>query len=365
MEIAANQYFPIYITIIAITYAIITPRYLAYPWDRVLSTNREAFITSGWLLIFVILFIGLRPISGQFVDMINYRDYYCRLVHLDNPSFDTDTQNLIFDNWFNWLAVNRIDIRFFFLVMSVAYFTCMWWACRRWFPDDTLFAFLIFLSAFSTFSYGTNGLKAGVASSIFLLALSYRDKLWLSLLIALISWGIHHSMHVVLVAYLLVLLIKNPKWYLWGWMICIALSFFQMDFMKEFFYGLTDSQGKEYLIQSGDQEWGGKTGFRADFLIYSALPVAIGCWVIFFRGVKSKYYNILFNLYLTINSMWLLCMYVPFNNRIAYLSWFLMPLVSIYPFLKYKFKSSQYSVVTTIGWGYLVFTLFMHFLYTG
>ena len=107
-----------------------------------------------------------------------------------------------------YMASKMIPIEMFFLIAAFIYFGCMLIACLRLFPKDQLLALLCCLVAFSTFAYGTNGIKAGMAASIFLVALAYHDKIFISIPIALVSFGMHHGMKLVVVAYLIVLFVK-------------------------------------------------------------------------------------------------------------------------------------------------------------
>lgn len=336
-------------------------QYSRYPTSRVRSSRIQPIGNSIWLLIFIILFIGLRPLHSAFVDMWGYNQFYQILASFHTHfRFNSNTDNLIFDNLFHWMAKTGMDVGLFFLLIAIIYFYCMWLACRRWFPNDTLYAFVIYLSAFSTFSYGTNGIKAGAAASIFMLALSYcHQRLWLSVLLAFISWGFHHSMHVVLIAYGLVLLVRSPKYYIYGYLLCVILSVLRINPFQELMLSMTDEKGEMYLISTED--WGGKTGFRIDFLLYSIVPIVIGCYTIFKLNIRSAVYNTMFNLYVSLNAMWVLSMYAAFNNRIAYLSWFLLPIVSIYPMMKLNMRHDQYRILNMVVWLYLGFKLFSIF----
>ena len=365
MPLNPHLYYPIYMGLMALLTIGLSVRYAGYSNAFLRKRKEENIYPSLILMIALTLFIGLRPLSGVFVDMMNYNEFYHALHYGKHFTFDWDADNLLFDNIFSYMGSREISIEYFFLLIAGGYFGCMWLAMRKMFPDDTLYAFVICLSAFSTFSYGTNGIKAGIAASVFLFALAYRKKLVLSLLLALISWGFHHSMQVLVVAYMIVLIIKNPKYYLIFWLICVALSFFKITYFQELFANITDDQGKTYLEASSDKDWGGKTGFRIDFLLYSMFPLFIAYWVIVKKKIRSANYNLLVNLYLLVNGIWVLCMYVPFNNRIAYLSWFMLPVVSIYPFFRIKVYQRQYLTVNIIAWFYLLFTIGMVVIYYG
>ena len=110
--------------------------------------------------------------------------------------------------------------------------------------------------------------------------------------------------------------------------------------------------------------WGGKTGFRIDFVIYSAMPILVGYWAVYKKKLQlSKIYTCLLNLYMVLNGTWMLCMYANFTNRIAYLSWFLYPIVLIYPYLNENWGPTRYKDFSKVMLAHLGFTLFMKFVY--
>lgn len=317
-------------------------------------------ITELFLLFFLIVFIGLRPASGVFVDMMNYIGFY---NHLEGTPFifNPSAENKIFDNLFSYLAAHSTGYTIFFIIIAVIYFTGIYICCRKLFPKDTFIAFLVYLGAFSTFSYATNGVKAGAAASIFLMALAFREKWWFSILLLLISWGFHHSMVLCVAAYVVALVYKNPKAYLLFWLFCLLIALLHIGFFQELFAGMADERGADYLTATED--WGGKSGFRYDFVLYSATPVVVGWWIIFKKKIISDRYNFLLNVYLLTNGIWMLCMYASFTNRIAYLSWFMLPIVLIYPFINEKVSSRQDKYLSRIALAHLSFTLFMAFIY--
>ena len=114
---------------------------------------------------FLILFIGLRPESYVFVDMMNYIETYHAFYENTQFVWDWTTENFIFDNIFAYIGSRNLGTSFFFVIIAAIYFGCAYWGIRRLFPRDTAIAYLTFLGAFSTFSYATNGIKAGVQDS--------------------------------------------------------------------------------------------------------------------------------------------------------------------------------------------------------
>lgn len=327
------------------------------------SINTKQQLTSLLIVIFLILIIGLRPVDDLwFGDSYVYYHSY-NLLFGSIFTFNSDTPNLIWDNLFLYFCSKRYDISLLFLLADILYFGCTYFACRKMFPRDYFVAYLVFLGAFSTFSYSYNGIKAGIAASIFILALAYRKNLLLSTALVLVSWGFHHSMQLPVAAYVLARIYKNPKVYFSIWIICLLVALLHISFFQNLFASITDEGGSRYLTNNGD-DWGGKSGFRLDFVIYSAMPIYIAYIAMYKKKISlSAGYVMMLNIYLIVNSIWLLCMYAQFTNRIAYLSWFMYPFVLIYPFLKEDWGDSRYEAFGKAIKYQLLFTLFMAYIF--
>ena len=323
------------------------------------KSQRISLLVLTLLLIFV---IGFRPISWVFSDMWNYHHDYQQILG-SLFSFTFDTENLLFDNIFTWFAANSIPEELFYLFIAAIYFGCMAWACVKIFPRDATLAFIVYLGAFSTFSFGTNGIKAGAAASIFLLALAYRKNKLLAIFFLWLSLGFHHSMSAPIVAYVMAYLYKNPKYYLWAWIVCLLLAAAHVTFFMSLFSGLTDEHGAEYLSLSTEKSI---SGFRPDFILYSAVPIFMGYNFIRKQYVVSKLYNFLWCTYTMTNCVFLLCTYGSYINRIAYLSWLMYPIVLLYPFVNSEWGNRPTVSMRYLKYavyGHLGFTTFMTFIY--
>lgn len=340
---------------------VLTAFFIQHYTQRTLANEnrRTAYRTfSIFLAIALVLFIGFRPVSIVFVDMISYDFTYSQLM--GKPFyFDLEVDNLIYDNWFTYMASLNVPVRAFFVIVAFIYFGMMWLACNKLFPRDTIIAFLVYLAAFSTFAYATNGLKAGMAASIFLVALAYNEKPLISIPLAIFTYGMHHSMALVITAYLVTYFIRNPKYYFVVWALTFCIAALHITYFQHLFANFTDEHGASYLLSSEN------SGFRLDFIIYSAVPVIVGYILIFKYKLTSKTYNLLLSLYMLTNSLWMLCMYSNFTNRISYLSWLLYPIVLLYPFLNLYWSNKQVVYLRYVVWGHLGFTLFMNIIYYG
>lgn len=363
--IPASLYQTIYLTLVTIMTLFVYSQYQSRNGLREFAPSRTDALV-GVLVVFLVLFIGFRPVSGRyFVDMANYVLYY--EVFYDGATFifDWDSENKIFDNLFAWWGSVRLGYTSFFVFVATIYFAGAYLGIRKLFPNHRLTAFLVFLAAFSTFSYGTNGIKAGAASSLFIWALGYRENLKICIPLVLLSWGCHHSMIMVVAAFVVTLFVKNPKYYFWGWGFCFLMATAHVTAFAHLFAGATTEQGAEYLLGSGGND-GTKGGFRIDFIVYSAMPVIVGWYALMKKKLQvSDLYKKLLSLYLCLNGVWMLCMYAAFTNRIAYLSWFIYPIVLIYPFLNEQWGRDRYKKFGFVMLGHLGFTLFMEVIYYG
>ena len=70
----------------------------------------------------------------------------------------------------------------------------------------------------------------------------------------------------------------------------------------------------------------------------------------------------IYSIYLFANALWILVIQANFSNRFAYLSWFMLGLVIVYPFLKQLFFKNQSAILGNILLLYFVFTYLFDFV---
>jgi hypothetical protein len=164
-------------------------------------------------------------------------------------------------------------------------------------------------------------------------------------------------------AFILVQFYNKPKTYLVFWLLCIPLSLAAGGFWESFFASLGFQDERLSYLTDGninDDEFA-YTGFRWDFLLYSATGVFAGWYYIVKRDFSDPIYFKLFNIYLFANGFWILVIRANFSNRFAYLSWFMLALVIVYPLLKKEILEEDQN--RKLGWILLVyfgFTFFMN-----
>ncbi len=315
----------------------------------------------GWALFwFVLLYMGLRPISYVFGDMGNYATVFRIYASGGYPGI---TQDIGFYTMMKLVSYFKSPGLFFFVV-SALYVLPVYIAAKRWFPNYYYFAFLILIASFSFWTFGTNGLRNGVATSLMLLAFSYYDKKLVMYMLFLLAYSFHSSMLLPIIAYFITIFVRNPRVYFFGWFISIILSIFMGTFWEGFFIRLGFGQEDKLQTYFGEKEeyieQFAYAGFRWDFLVYSGLAVLISYYFIFVKRINDKHYIQLTNIYLLANAFWILVIRASFSNRFAYLSWFMMGIIIIYPFLKKVYWRNQFSIIGFITILYFSFTYFMN-----
>lgn len=319
--------------------------------------NRKA----GWTLFwFVLLFMGLRPVSYYFGDMGTYAKVFNIYANGGYPGI---TQDVGFYTMMKILSFFKSPSLYFFSV-AVLYVAPLYIAAKRWFPNYYYFAFLVLVASFSFWSYGTNGLRNGVATSLMLLAFSYHNRKLYMYLLFLLAFSFHSTMILPIVAYFITVFVRNPRIYFYGWAISIILSLVMGTFWERFFIRLGFGQEDKLRTYFGEKEdyleSFAYAGFRWDFLVYSSLAVLISYYFIFVKRINDSHYRQLTNIYLLSNAFWILVIRASFSNRFAYLSWFMMGIIIIYPFLKQIYWRNQFSIIGFVTILYFSFTYLMN-----
>ncbi|MDP9956822.1 hypothetical protein J2X97_002481 [Epilithonimonas hungarica] len=309
-------------------------------------------------LFFATLYMGLRPISGRyFVDMATYSMGYDMMQKGTNVEIKGDYAF----NYFMLLCSKVMSVKYFFLLVATIYILPCFWFSKKYFGAYWFYAFFMFVGSFSFWAYGTNGIRNGMATSIFIFALCYYEKKALMYFFFIIAFLFHGSLLIPLAAFIASGLYKDPKVYLYIWLAAIPLSLAGGSVWQNLFFNhLGFSDRTSGYIEGAETEGSfSSTGFRWDFLLYSAFGVFAGWYFIFKKHVTDRFYVHLFGTYVIANAFWVLVITANYSNRFAYLSWFLMAPVIAYPMFKYKIWKDQYKVFGYIVIAYYMFTYLM------
>ena len=312
------------------------------------------------LALVLILYVGMRPISWFFADMRMYAHTY---EHGDIALLIGKSEWL-----FSALMIAcryiGMSAQEYFLLVAFLYIFLGYMACQKLLPENAMLAFLFFISAFSFWGYATNGIRNGLAGSICLLGIAYGiDKKWVtSLILMYIALSVHRSMMLPIVMFLIAtFVVKKPKAAILFWLLSIVMSLIMGQRIIQFFthLGFDDRMINYGMLAAQYGHQFSRTGFRWDFLLYSAVPVVITWYISEKREIQDSCFNQLANTYILANAFWIMVIQSAFSNRFAYLSWFIYPIVLAYAFIRVPVWENQ---DRKAGWALILhasFTIFM------
>lgn len=351
--IPISSYVPFYYH--SLMFVVVLTMYYGMIYDLYAQVSRRFALAMGWLLfVFIVFYMGLRPVSWHFGDMRTYNDIYLEAQMGKEIIVNND---YIF-NYFMLFCAKIMSAQMFFLVVDIIYIVPMFLFARKYSPGYWYYVFLLFITSFSFWTYGTNGIRNGMATSLFLLALVYYERKPVMYGLFAVAFGFHNSLMIPIAAYFVAAQWKNPKVYLWIWLIAVPLSLVFGSQWERLFMslGFEDERVTGYLSGVDEEEGFRFTGFRWDFVFYSAFAIFAGWYFIFKKKIQDKFYIHLWGIYVIANAFWILVIRANFSNRFAYLSWFLMAPVIAYPMLKYKLWPDQHKILTTVIFIYYLFT---------
>ncbi|MXS69618.1 EpsG family protein [Flavobacteriaceae bacterium W22] len=309
-----------------------------------------------FLFVFTLFYIGFRPIHGKFLDMTTYNyefEYYKNGGSTDKVKSD------YFFWYLTYFSSKVINAHQYFFLLACLYVIPLFVVSKILFKKYAFYSFFFFIASFSFWAYGTNGIRNGVATSIFLLVFATNKK-WLRILIVFISIQFHSSMIIPTIALIIAILYQKPKYLLYFWFTCIPVSLFLGETLQILFAGLIEDDRTSYLTAGNiNNDNFSSTGFRWDFVLYSFSAVYAGYFYIFQKKFNDNIYRIIYSTYVISNALWILVIKANFSNRFAYLSWFLMALVIIYPLLKRQLFNNPYRAIVYVMLAYFGFTFFM------
>lgn len=319
------------------------------------------------LAVVAIFYMGLRPDGPQFGDSYFYRHTYYNVEV--NSTFSTKTEWLF--AWIiNTCKAFKLNHRLFFLVVEIGYIGFLYLACRKLLWENTWMAMLFCISAFSFFTYGTNGIRNGLALHLILFAFSLlaTEKKWIIpivVIMCLTAFGIHRTTVLPVMGALgAYFVIKDPKWAIYIWIVCVFASLVAGSTfvnMLGSYLGAEDARAASYTAQQ-DMSQFSRSGFRWDFILYSSVPVILTYYVSVKRQIRNRTFEILANTYILANSVWVLVNTMSFSNRVAYLSWFLYPIVIAYALIRIHIWDDQDKKSAYFLMGHSTFTILMMLL---
>ena len=330
-----------------------------------ISRDRHKSPESLFFILFILLLMGFRAYDSvntgrYFGDTITYY-YSFNIAASGYESFDFKDPGF---NLFTLIFAKYTSARVYFFTLSALYLFPVYYALKRFSHHRTFILVLMFATHFLFWSNGVNGIRIGVATSLFFLAISYENKKWLQMLFLALAVTFHLSIILPVIAYLFTRYYTTNIAYLIGWVSSIFLSLAFGGFWESFFsrFDTNDGRLSTYLTTHSDAYLFAYVGFRWDFLVYSTIPVAFGIFYIYNKNYKDKFYIHVFNTYLVSNAFWILVIRANYSNRFASLSWFLIPVLILLPLVRVRMFKNQSPIIALILICSALFTSFMGIL---
>lgn len=293
------------------------------------STNVFAIL----LALTMIILLGCYPVEWGFgTDRANYASNFYRISRLGLDAIGTK------DSEQGFMLVNIIlgkflDIDQYFVAIAIIYVGNYYIALKRICPRQLYWLLLAVVLSLGFVSYNTNTMRAGLALSFVMLALSmYPSKVKMLVCMAAAA-SIHNSSLIPSCMIMVSCFYANTRLYYWLWLLAVPVSFVAGGFFNSLFSGIGDDARASYLTDSNERY---NIGFRIDFIVYSMVPMLAGAYYIFKRRFSDNFYRMLYNSYLLTNIFWILVIRANFSDRFAYLSWCMIPLVLVYPLLQHR-----------------------------
>ena len=101
----AHLYYAVYLAVVTICSIFVVKK----PSSQVNGNNALGLV----LMLFMILFIGFRPQSGVFIDMMNYIQNYHAFFENVPFHWDANAENFLFDNYFAFVGSQNLGTTFF------------------------------------------------------------------------------------------------------------------------------------------------------------------------------------------------------------------------------------------------------------
>lgn len=335
------------LTILGLMSAIIA--YSGYNYGNKGNTTLLSFIVMSTLVVS----LGLFPIEwGYSTDRANYATIF---VGLKNGLFlfkDQDHGFILFSDFLS----KFLDVKMYFVVICTIYLSNYLITIIKCVGNKSywLVAAVILSMAFT--NYAINTIRAGLALSFIILSLSMYPNKWKMLCCIIIGTTIHTSAAIPSLMIIISYFYPKTKLFYKLWFLSIPLSFVAGSYFMGLFAGMSDDTRTSYLTNTANSSY--NIGFRIDFIVYSLTPIIIGWYYIFKCKYRDSFYTLIYNSYILTNTFWILVIRANYSDRFAYLSWFLIPFVLVYPLLKQRLPIKENMWLGIILFGETVFKFF-------
>lgn len=308
----------------------------------ILSVSKQAWRgnTTSTVSVAVLLGVVLAVLLGMFpvpwgsgADRESYASSFLEMQHLSlHQVLKADEYGFVL---INWILGKFLTIEQHFVAIALIYVGNYLLAAKKLVRHNVYWLFIGVVLSFGFVSYGLNTLRAGLALSFLVLGLSRYPSLWRMAVFMFIAYTIHHSTIIPSLMIVISYFYNRTRYFYYLWFLAVPLSLFAGGYFNVLFATFSDDSRVGYLTNT-DTHY--NIGFRIDFVIFSVAPLIVGAYYIFKRKLTDPFYHMLYNAYVLTNIFWVLVIRSNFSDRFAYLSWFMLPFVLLYPLLKHDMK---------------------------
>ena len=313
---------------------------------RLLLSRASIKVANGFLIFLaaiIMLYVVNEP-SWEYSDKWNYQVSFENILDASIERKDGDSGFYIFTKGIRLLTDWYI---LYFLLIGGIYFYGYLKFINHFFSKEYRFiVFFTTISALGFYAYATNTIRQGLALAIFLLAIVYMNNKVKSIVFSIIAVLFHKSLIIPVAVFWIVKRYNLNNNFIYFWLLCLVVTILlgsSLGVLLGDFLVSSDNRMDGYL---NDENESYQAGFKLNFLIYSIAPIIYGMKMKV--KINDEFYNQILSLYIIVNAVWLLMIRIAFTDRFAYLSWFLIPFIFLYPLSKQQLFKNQNHIIALI-----------------
>lgn len=290
------------------------------------------------LMAIVVIYFINEPIE-VYSDKWNYKNIFEAILDNNaNKLMNTESGFYVYNKIIT--SITNSSTVYFFICALLYISGYLYFINKTFFDTYRSLVFALMIASLGFYGYGTNTIRQGLALSVFMFFFMEK-KITVKLIIgSILAIMLHKSLLFVVAINFFVIKYNRKDNFIFVWVFLLLATIALGETFTDVFGGFlidSDSRMNSYLTDEFENY---ETGFKINFLVYSLLPILFG-WFIKKRGFQDIFFDKILSIYILINAFWLLVIRLPFTDRFAYLSWFLIPFIIIYPFSKQKIFNNQ------------------------
>lgn len=317
------------------------------------NTSNKSDTTLWSVLVFIMMLIllGLFPIEwGYGTDRANYANQLLQFKS-GNMQIDPSRGELGYQI-IQFVFSRYVNATQFIFCISLIYLTNYFSSIKRLVKTQNYWLFIAVILSMGFVNYNLNTMRAGLAISFIVFGFSmYKSRIRMTVCL-IIAASIHASTIIPGGIIFICSIYNNTRLFYKLWLLSIPVSFVAGSFFNALFQGLSDDGRTMYLTTT---ESNYNIGFRFDFVIYSFVPMLVGGYYVFKKKISDSFYEMIYNAYLLTNMFWILVIRASYSDRFAYLSWFMIPFILVYPLLTHKMNLNNGKWLCLILLGEIIF----------